>query len=456
VTRATRLDPGPALVTAAAATGAVALGLLVAHELTLGAGLACTLVLAGLAIRYPAVAVALWIPSFFLSFLPGANQLLQIGFPVAALAAGVAHLRGVSLRQHRMLFGTMLVLAAWATASLQWAASPEAAASELWKAGLAMAVALAIVWVVASERDALWVIAALAGGAVASAALGLVGGETIGAYRGGQLASDRLAGGSGDANQLAAGLVAAIALLLGLTVALRSRAGRLVAGAGIVVAGIGLAASQSRGGLIAAAIMVVLALVLMPGARVRTLAWVGGAAAGLAVYFAATPSALERVTAIDEEGTGRADLWRIGWRMVVDHPMGVGLDNFRLTSAEYALSPGAIERPAHIVDTPVVAHNTFLQVLAELGIVGLVAYLAVVAVSSTAFVRAARRFAATGRPHLAVLARASLVALLAFLASSLFVSFAFSYRMWALLALGPALLTVALRDASGSRAPATR
>src|SRR3712207_7409180 len=62
-----------------------------------------------------------------------------------------------------------------------------------------------------------------------------------------------------------------------------------------------------------------------------------------------------------DEGTGRTDLWRVGWRMVLDHPLGVGLDNFRGVSADYALSPGGIERINQFVDTPIVAHNTFLQ-----------------------------------------------------------------------------------------------
>ena len=62
------------------------------------------------------------------------------------------------------MLAAMLLLAAWCALSVLWARSPEAAVSELWKAGLAMAVTLAVVWVCAQERDVLWVIAALAGG----------------------------------------------------------------------------------------------------------------------------------------------------------------------------------------------------------------------------------------------------------------------------------------------------
>ncbi len=274
----TARDPRPLLVTGAAALAALALGVLVAARVELGAGVAVAALLVVVALHSPALAVALWVPSFFLSFLPGGNQLLQVGFVIAAVAVVAAQLRHTPSRGQRPMLAAMLLLAAWCALSVLWARSPEAAVSELWKAALAMAVTLAVVWVCAQERDALWVIAALAGGAVASALIGFAGGETVSEYAAGGLVSDRLAGGAGDANQLAASLVAAIALLLGLSVAARGRASRLLAVAAIAVAGVGIAATQSRGGLIAAVVMVVLALVLLPRARGRTLALAGGAA----------------------------------------------------------------------------------------------------------------------------------------------------------------------------------
>jgi O-antigen ligase len=167
-----------------------------------------------------------------------------------------------------------------------------------------------------------------------------------------------------------------------------------------------------------------------------------------------SPGALSRMTDFDSDGTGREDLWRIAADMSIDNPWGVGLNNFRSESVTYALDPGPLEHPVQIVSNPVVVHNTFLQMSAELGIVGLLLFLGVVAASIAAAGSAARRFERTGRRGLAVLARASVIALVAFLTASFFVSFGFGYRMWSLLALGPALLTVASLRPDGGGEPA--
>jgi O-antigen ligase len=211
----------------------------------------------------------------------------------------------------------------------------------------------------------------------------------------------------------------------------------------VPVALIGLAQTESRGGAFAIVVLVVLGLVLMRGARQSLLTAVGFAVVAAVVATALSPGALARMTDFDSDGTGREDLWRVAGDMSMDNPWGVGLNNFRSESIDYALDPGALDHPVQIVSHPVVVHNSYLQTTAELGVVGLLLFLAVVAASIAAAGGAARRFELTGDSGMAALARASVVALASFLVASFFVSFAFSYRMWSLLALGPALLTVA-------------
>ena len=461
----TAMAPATAAVTAAAVVGAVVLGVLLAQRFTLGAGAAAGVLYLAVALRSPAAAVALWIPSFFLAFLPGGNQLLQAGFVVAALALVAAHLRrGADERAdlvtaQRAFAVVVLLLSAWVALSVVWARDPGAAVTGLFLAGLAVFVALAVVGVCTQERHALWLAAAFVGGATVSALLGLLGGEAIREFDASFRSTDRVAGGAGDANQLAASIIPAMALALGVMTAAPSRAVRFAAAASIPIGGVALAATQSRGGLISFALMVVLVLIAFPAARGAASALMASAAVAIAIFLVANPAALERVTTTDTEGTGRTDLWRVGMRMAADHPFGVGQDNFRLTSADYALSPGNIERIRHIVDTPLVAHNTFIQVLTETGFIGLGLYFAVIGVSLAMTRRAIRLFERAGRAGMANLGRATLIALISLLASSFFVSFAYSYRMWVLLALGPALLTVAVRGArgaSGAHVPATR
>jgi O-antigen ligase len=130
--------------------------------------------------------------------------------------------------------------------------------------------------------------------------------------------------------------------------------------------------------------------------------------------------------------------------MAGDHPIaGVGLNDFQIEAKNYTREPGSLEFVRLIVDEPHVAHNLYLQQLAETGIVGLVLLLAAVGACLAAALRAAQQFDAGGDPALAALARASTVAMIGFLTASLFVSDGTDKRLWIILALGPALLGAA-------------
>ena len=101
-----------------------------------------------------------------------------------------------------------------------------------------------------------------------------------------------------------------------------------------------------------------------------------------------------------------------------------------------------------IVDQPHVAHNIYLQQLAETGRRRARAAAGVIAASCERRMRAARRFDAAGRAPLATLARAvGWSRMIGFLTASLFISDSTDKRLWIVLALGPALLVVARRRA---------
>ena len=127
---------------------------------------------------------------------------------------------------------------------------------------------------------------------------------------------------------------------------------------------------------------------------------------------------------------------------------GVGAGNFRDSSAHYVLAePGAIQDSEFIIDQPRFAHNVYLEVLAELGVVGLALFLALVGAAIGTGVQAARRFARLGDADMELLSRAVVVALVALLAMDFFLSDQFSKQLWLLLALCPALLAIAGRRA---------
>jgi O-antigen ligase len=301
--------------------------------------------------------------------------------------------------------------------------------------------------VVRTRRDVRWVVTAFVAGAAVAAAYGLLqfpseaGSDTL----------ERAVGTLGDANEFAAVLVAALPLALALTV---DRGGPaavrwLALGvAGVSVAGIAL--SLSRGGLLALSVALVAGVVV--AGRWRPVALVTAVLIALAAstYFAAVApvAARERVTS-SQGGTGRSDIWRVGWRMVEAHPvLGVGVGNFAETSVQYLLRPGELSRSDLIAGTPKVAHNTYLNVLAELGAIGALAFTAVIGFAMVCGTRAASLFARLDDRTMEILSRAWIVAVCGVLAADFFVSAEFSKQLWLLLALGPCLLAVARSSAA--------
>jgi O-antigen ligase len=256
-----------------------------------------------------------------------------------------------------------------------------------------------------------------------------------------------VSGTIGDPNELAGVLVGGTILAAGLSATLkRAPLLRLAAAGASVLCAAGIFLSLSRGGLVALAFSLV-AAILVAGRRWRlqalTLAVLVAAGAFVYYGFYASNDASSRVTSFGR-GTGRADIWTVGWRMVQAHPIrGVGVGNYQTASIHYLLEPGSILRDEFIVDTPKVAHNTYLQVLAELGTVGAALFIAIIGFSLLCILRAARIFERLGDSDMELLSRALLVALCGVLAADFFISEEFSKQLWLLLGLGPALLGIA-------------
>jgi O-antigen ligase len=205
----------------------------------------------------------------------------------------------------------------------------------------------------------------------------------------------------------------------------------------------------SRAGLIALAVAMV-ALVAVAG-RWRAAAAVVAALTVLSLvgFFAllASPEQTGRVTEV-AGGSGRSDIWTIGWRMVEANPVrGVGVGQFQSTAVHYLIAPGTIERSDLIITAPKVAHNIYLQVLAEMGVIGLVAFVTILGFSLRCALRAAHLFERRRDATMEILSRAVFVALVGILTADFFASEQFSKQLWLLLGLGPALLAMAQRGA---------
>ena len=171
------------------------------------------------------------------------------------------------------------------------------------------------------------------------------------------------------------------------------------------------------------------------------------------LYFGAFAPAEARDRILElEGGTGRTDIWTVGWRMVEDRPLvGVGAGNFPVASIHYLLEPGALMRTDFIVDNPKVAHNTYLNVLAELGVVGFILFLAILAFPLWWAARAVGFAAQAGDRQLEVLARAMVVVIVGLLAADFFGSRQYSKQLWLLLSLCPVLLAISRAELASRR-----
>jgi O-antigen ligase len=252
----------------------------------------------------------------------------------------------------------------------------------------------------------------------------------------GNEAFGRALGGFLDPNEYAAGMVASIAVGFGVLGAARSPWARRACVAGMAVCGWGILVSQSRGALFALA-AAALYIVLSSRGRERirlmgiTLLML---AAGVAVLML-TPTgqqSLERIT--NGDSSGRSDLWRIAILQFQDEPVhGVGLGNYPVVASRYVT---AATENTELVNTvaPRTTHNTYLEIAAELGLLGLLTFgifAGGCVVLGMRGVRAARRLRDAGVIRLG---RGLVAATLGLLGSSFFLSGQYAELLWLLLA----------------------
>jgi O-antigen ligase len=441
----------PLLSAQAAMLGAAAMfGLLAGIDAKLAVVAALSVAFTAIVIADLAIGVTLFAVLAFVDVLPlggaaltftkAAGLLLALSW-LATIATN-PDTRSDFFSAHPAFGYLLLALVAWMAVTVLWAENPGHALSALYRWVLQITLFLIAFTAVRRRNHAVWVVAAFLVGATVSAAYGLAFPAPP------QSAEDvsRLGGAGIDPNQLATVMVAGLPLAAAFAVGWKRQPGvRLLALGVMAFCALSVFLSLSRTGLVALAVALI-ATVLVAG-RWRTpavllLVSVSVVAFGYFSFYASADQR-ERISATDG-GTGRSDIWTVGWRMVEANPLqGVGVGNFSNSSIHYLLAPGSIRRDEFIVDDPKVAHNVYLEVLAEIGIPGLLAFVAVLLFALVCTVRAAADFRRSGDLQMEVLARGLCVALVGTFAANFFISGQFSKQLWILLALGPAMLQVA-------------
>ena len=445
------------------ATAAV-IGLLAGHDPTLAISAALGIAFLLLATADLSSGLVAFTLITFLDLAPGIG--LAVTFAkLAGLGLAISWLARIATRErsedlfwaaHPWMTWVIALFLLWVTLSAIWAERPADTLTAVLRYGPNAALFLVVFTAIQRRQQVRALIGALVLGAVIAGLYGIVAQPSAaGAAAGLTSASglNRLAGTIGDPNQLASVLVVGFTLSIAFAAsARRSSAIRLASAAGGTVALAGIFFTFSRGGLVALGAAMVATVLVARGRRLAATMLALLVAVTAIGYFSvlAPAGARDRILAADGGG-GRTDIWKVGWRMVEAQPVtGVGAGNFPDASIHYLLvEPGAIQNDRFVVDEPKVAHNIYLDFLAELGIVGLGLFLAIAAGSLRTAALAARSFARSGDHELELMTRAVIVAILALLAADFFLSDQYSKQLWLLLALGPALLALAGRTEEG-------
>ena len=117
--------------------------------------------------------------------------------------------------------------------------------------------------------------------------------------------------------------------------------------------------------------------------------------------------------------------------------------NFQVIEPRYALQDINLRRPDFVVETPKVAHNTYLHILTELGLVGIAAFGSILIGSLLIAYRAIKSFARRGELRMEIVARGVLIGTLGMLAAFVFITAQYEKQLWLLLGICASLSTLA-------------
>jgi O-antigen ligase len=197
----------------------------------------------------------------------------------------------------------------------------------------------------------------------------------------------RYAGAKLDANDL--GLIMALSIPVSYYLLIRSKGWVVWAyGLQLVLAGTTVLLTASRGGTLAS--LVALAIVPLTHARLTGRQRISVLLAVIllvcgAIQFVPS-SSWERLSTMPSEFaqgtlTGRTIIWKAGWEIFRGHPfLGIGANAFRPVVSRVLAEPIRLDQDALPAAPP--AHNTFLSVLVEQGVLGLALFCTLLGVLS--------------------------------------------------------------------------
>jgi O-antigen ligase len=203
----------------------------------------------------------------------------------------------------------------------------------------------------------------------------------------------------------------------------KARWERLFYGGCLAISIVGVTLCASRGGFIGM-VVAFLVLILYSRRRLRNLALAGILVVPLSLALPMSPLRRLRHPQWTDKAAEDARLtaWKAGMRMISSHPVfGVGLNNFQRLMRAYA-DPG--------VGFASMAHNTYIEVGAELGITGLLTFMGVLVFSYRSLSQARKRALRSGSQRLSTAAFGLQAGLAGYMAGAFFLSAEYQKLLW--------------------------
>jgi probable O-glycosylation ligase (exosortase A-associated) len=262
-----------------------------------------------------------------------------------------------------------------------------------------------------------------------------------------------------DANDFATFAVSAMPIGLYFAHAGRRSMTRILCAIGLVLLTVGLVHSGSRGGFLAVLAMGAYVVVRYTAIAVR---WRVSAFAVVALVFLAVASGeyWRQMATIGSDTdynqtkeSGRIQIWSRGIGYMLDNPLlGVGPNNF--STAEGTLSPQATRQLFGGAGFRWnAAHNSFVQIGAELGIPGLLIFLALLVSAFAALIGSARqrRRNPAFRGRMLELRQALTASLIGFVVGAFFLTLAYHEMLYTLIALAAGVAKISAAAVPGAR-----
>jgi len=461
----------PAAWAALAGAVALALGLASSVGTNVAVGLAILVTAGAATMLNPAVMLVILAASVYLEILSvGGVSISRLLAPVALLFITFEWLRARAALRPAMPLAFVAAYSTWALASLLWTVSPSDTVTLLASLCIALIYMASFAMLTNSAATLRRVLYVLAGASLIVGAISLASVAGITSFSQ-DLQAGRAQGGVGDPNFFANVQLVAFPLVLALAAETKREWVRLGLYGVALIAVASILSTLSRGGLIA--LVVVLAIV--PFLRSRSLLGTPRHKAVVLIFLAAGLVALfsrptfraevtARATSIfvsssgdssSNSGSGRTEIWKAARHAIDDHPLlGVGYGAFPTVSTEYLLNTPGID-PVAFTARPIEAHSTAIGTTAEIGVIGLALFVAMVLATGVFLRRTARRAFSAGADFAGRVANALILSLVGWALSSLFIETETSRPLWIIIGLALALPQLIPRGAPSSRTAAS-